>query len=476
MIPLIQKNDKPRYLQVYDFYKDAILNQRLGVNEKLPSYRWLAKELRIANNTIIQAYDQLIAEGYVRNEERRGLFVNKIEIKNWQLHSMSPAASLSKPEKKKKKKIPFSASVHLVDQRNFPVKQWRKCTNWALDNISFQYEEYESDEPLKEQLLKYLYRHRGVKAAPAQILIGSGASSLMFWLAFVLRKQCSKMLMEDPGYNRVRSLFQEFDYTIKSIAVCEDGIDVNSLSKEKADLLYLTPSHQYPTGAAIPVSHRLQILDWAKRNSAFVIEDDFDCEFRYKTKLMPSLQALDSSGNVIYVGTFSSAFMPSLRVAYMILPTKLSTHILPFKHLTNTVPYFTRKALALFMEHGYWESHLRKMGKVYRLKYEACVNVLKKLPPNKITFNDTPSGLNIFLKLNSNLVETEIVRRAAEQGVLVTPASQFYHSKKHKAKQPEILFEFGSIPTDEIENVLKKLFKVWFAKKKVIPAQWSGRR
>jgi GntR family transcriptional regulator/MocR family aminotransferase len=286
----------------------------------------------------------------------------------------------------------------------------------------------------------------------------------MFWLAFVLRKQYPKMLMEDPGYARVRNLFQEFDYSIKSIAVRENGIDVDALNKEKADLLYLTPSHQYPTGPAIPVSHRLQILDWAKRNKAFVIEDDFDCEFRYKSKLMPSLQALDSSGNVIYVGTFSSALMPSLRVAYMILPTTLSTQALPFKHLTNTVSYFTRKSLALFMENGYWESHLRKMSKVYRLKYEACVDALKKLPQNKISFNDTPSGLNIFLKLNSPLSETEIVRRAAEQDILVTPAGQFYHSKKRSHKHPEILFEFGSIPTDEIEKVFMKLNKVWFKK------------
>lgn len=461
MIPVIIRNGKPRYLQVYEFYKDAILNQRLVADQKLPSYRWLAKELGVANNTIIQAYDQLISEGYVRNSQRRGLFVNKIEIKDWQLHNMAMPEPASKTEKKKKK-IPFSASVHLVDQGNFPIKQWRKCSNWALDNISFQYQEYESDEPLKEHLLQYLYKHRGVKAGPAQLFIGSGVSSLMFWLAFVLRKQCSKILIEDPGYARVRDLFQEFNYTVKPIAVHEDGADVRALNKEKADLLYLTPSHQYPTGAAIPVSHRLQILVWAKRNKAFVIEDDFDCEFRYKSKLMPSLQALDSSGNVIYVGTFSSALMPSLRVAYLVLPTTLSTQVLPFKHLTNTVPYFTRKALALFMEHGYWESHLRKMSKVYRLKYEACVNALKKFPENKITFNDTPSGLNIFLKLNSRLTETEIVRRAAEQEIPVTPASQFYYSKKRSSKQPEILFEFGSIPANEIEKVFMKLYKVWF--------------
>lgn len=461
MIPTIHRNDRPRYLQVYDFYKDAILNQRLVPDEKLPSYRWLAKQLGLANNTIIQAYEQLVAEGYVRNEQRRGLYVNKIEIKEWQLHNLAAPPS-PRHEVKKKKKVKFSASVHLVDQRNFPLKQWRKCSNWALDNISFQYQEYEHDEPLKKQLLQYLYKYRGVKASPEQLIIGSGASSCMFWLAFILRNSCSKLLIEDPGYPRVREVFNEFRYTIKSVPVRKEGIDIRLLKKEKADLLYLTPSHQYPTGAAMPVSHRLQVLDWAKRNKAYVIEDDFDCEFRYKTKLMPSLQALDGSGNVIYVGTFSSVLMPSLRVAYMILPVTLSPATLPFKYLMNTVSYFTRKTLSLFMENGFWESHLRKMSKVYRLKYEACVTALGQLPSNRITFNNTPSGLNIYLKIHSKTSEADLVSRAAEQDILVTPASQFYHLKENLPKHTEILFEFGSIPTEEIEKVITKLYRTWF--------------
>jgi GntR family transcriptional regulator / MocR family aminotransferase len=460
MIPVIHGRNKPRYLQVYDFYREAIINQRLTPGDKLPSYRWLAKQLGLANNTIIQAYDQLVSEGYVRNEQRRGLYVNPIAIKDWQVHHMRAP----RPEIKevKKKKLAFSASVHLVDQRDFPVKHWRKCSNWALDNISFQYQEYESEEPLKEQLLQYLYKYRGVKASQAQIVIGSGASSLMFWLAFVLHQHHPRMLFENPGYTRVRNLFSEFGYKIKSIPVKEDGIDVGVLRKEKADLLYLTPSHQYPTGAAIPVSRRLEILDWAKRNDAFVIEDDFDCEFRYKTKLMPSLQALDGSNNVIYVGTFSSALMPSLRVAYLLLPHALLQQVSAFKYLTNTVPYFTRKTLSLFMENGYWESHLRKMNKIYRLKYEACIYALKALPPKKIKFNNTPSGLNIFLKLHTTVSEAEIVRRAAAQDILVTPASQFYNQKESKQKHVEILFEFGSIPAGEIAAVITKLYKAWF--------------
>lgn len=212
----------------------------------------------------------------------------------------------------------------------------------------------------------------------------------------------------------------------------------------------------------MPVNHRLQVLDWAKSNSAFIIEDDFDCEYRYKSKLMPSLQALDASGNVIYVGTFSSALMPSLRVAYIVLPPSLVGTAMPFRYLTNTVPYVMRKTLALFMEEGYWEGHLRRMNKIYRLKYEACILALRKLPQDKLQFNNNPSGLNIFLTLQTVDSESEVVRRAAGQGILVTPASNFYFDRLKRKKYPQILFEFGSLPASEIEGIINKLYKAWF--------------
>lgn len=460
MIPLVQEGSEPRYQQIYKFYKDAILSRQLASGSKLPSYRWLAKQVGVSNNTVLQAYDQLVAEGYLRNEARKGLYVNKIEIKKWQLPTHNiPANKPARPSRK----IPFSASQHLVDQKNFPIKQWRKCSNLALDNISYQYEEHEGEDSLKEQLLKYLYKYRGVAAQADQLIIGSGSNALLFWLAFVLRNRYSKVLFEDPGYTRVRNLFAEFGYAVKSIPVGAVGIDVQLLKKQRADLLFLTPSHQYPTGVALPVSHRLQVLDWAKRTNAFIIEDDFDSEFRYKTKLMPSLQALDASGNVIYVGTFSNALMPSLRVAYMILPRTLLEHVKPFQYLANTVPSVTRKTLSIFMENGYWESHLRKMNKIYRLKYEVCIQALRKLPTKTLHFNNNSSGLNIFLKVYSTNTESELVALAAERGILVTPASQFYQHVKKRSKYREILFEFGSIPETEIGNIIAKMYAAWFS-------------
>lgn len=461
MIPIIHQTDKPLYEQIYEFYKNAILLKRLKHKQRLPSYRLLAKELGIGNNTVLKAYEQLILEGYVKNINRKGLYVIKIDTTEWHLPILQ-RQSYQKKIESKKIKTDFDTALHLVDERNFPIKQWRKCSNWALDHISFQYQEHEAEDSLKDQLVKYLFNYRGVHTTPERLIIGSGTSVLVFWLAFILKKTCSKIVVEDPGYPRIRGAFSEFGYRVKPVRVNTDGIDLHKLAQEKADLIYVTPSHQYPTGVATPVSHRIEILNWAKKNNAYVIEDDFDCEFRYKTKLMPSLQGLDQGDRVIYIGTFSSALMPSLRVAYLALPKNFSVPYDAYSYLTNTVPFFTRKTLAYFMEQGFWERHLKKMQNLYKKKYDTCVYALKKIPKNCIQFNNNPSGLNILLRINTKLKEAELITRARHSGILVTATSEFYYEKANRPGEPEILFEFGSLPQDKIEKVLEKLYKAWF--------------
>ncbi|HEY9048527.1 MAG TPA: PLP-dependent aminotransferase family protein [Ohtaekwangia sp.] len=462
MIPTIHHTDKLLYEQIYDFYKEAILQKRLKHDTRLPSYRVLAKELGIGNNTVLKAYEQLLLEGYITNIPRKGLYVTRIDHKDWQLQPVKRGAAHSANTSGKKAKSRFNTATHLVDEHHFPIRQWRKCSNWALDRISFQYEEYEADDPLKEQLVHYLYQYRGVQATTDRLLVGSGANAIFFWLAFILRNTCSKVVMEDPCYPRPRILFEEFGYNVKPVRVKEDGIDLTQLLTEKADLLYLTPSHQYPTGAAIPVSNRIQILNWAKKNQAYIIEDDFDCEFRYKTRLMPSLQGLDRDNRVIYIGTFSNALMPSLRVAYVVLPENFSVPYTAYRYLTNTVPYLTRQTLALFMEHGFWERHLKKMRLLYKKKYDTCVSALRKLPKTRIHANHTPSGLNILLRIDTRLSEREVIQRAQLTGITVTPVTNFYSNQQNRPRHPEVLLEFGSLPLEEISGVMHKLYHAWF--------------
>jgi GntR family transcriptional regulator/MocR family aminotransferase len=176
---------------------------------------------------------------------------------------------------------------------------------------------------------------------------------------------------------------------------------------------------------------------------------------------MPSLQSLDRFNRVIYVGSFSNSIMPSLRVAYLVLPERFVVPYQAFSHL-NAVPYITRKTLAYFMEEGYWVRHLKKMRKVYEEKYNASIDALRQLPKDHIHFTDSSSGLNILLRMNTKLSEQSLIKRAFDEGIVITPASVFYQKKGNRPRQPEVLFEFGNLPTNKIESVVKKLFTAWF--------------
>ena len=461
MIPVINRNDeRPLYEQIYEFYKDAILGNRLKHGRRLPSHRVLAKELRIGNNTVIRAYEQLVLEGYVKNEKRLGFFIAEIE-RRLPFRKSDVTTSMAPNIARQKRRKEFAPSHYMVDEDNFPMKQWRKCSNRALDSMSFQYEEHADNDGLKEQLIKYLFDYRGVRAAKERLIIGSGATSLLFWLAFVLKRKYSRIAVEDPGYIRVASIFSELTFKVVPVPIERDGIAVKKLMQSKAEIVHLTPSHQYPTGAIMPVNKRVQILNWAARNNVYIIEDDFDCEFRHKATLMPSLQALDQRDRVIYLGSFSNSLMPSLRVGYLVLPPGFQVPYQSFAFLTNTVPYLIRRTLALFMEEGFLERHLKKMRLLYQRKHNLCMDALSRLPKKLIEIHPSPSGLSILLSIRSHLSEAELIKRAFDSGIIVAGAQQFYHDKKIQGSRPQVLLEFGGIPESKIEVVIQKLFSAW---------------
>jgi GntR family transcriptional regulator/MocR family aminotransferase len=298
-------------------------------------------------------------------------------------------------------------------------------------------------------------------ATPERIVIGAGMNTLFCLLALMLKASHKRVLFEEPGYPRARNILKLHDYRVKPIAVNKDGVDLTKLRKEKADLLYLTPSHQYPTGSIIPIANRLQILKWAKENDAYIIEDDFDCEFRHKAKLIPSLQGIDKYDRVIYFGTFSTTIMPSLRIAYMVLPNKFPVNLNDFEFLINTVPFTSQQTLSYFLEKGFWESHLRKMRRIYREKYYLTIQMLKNIFGNTISFNQSHAGLNILLQVKTSLSEKELLNRAEKQGIILTPASPFYYDPANLPLYPEILFEFGGLTIQQIPKVIEELYKSW---------------
>lgn len=363
----------PMYHQVYQYIRAQILSGKLEKGTKLPSIRQLANQLEVSRNTAQVAYEQLQSEGYIRSEEKKVFFVEAIisdETLNFEpirkQHHETNQASM--------KTIDFK--IGTVDQENFPLKKWRMITNKIIkDSSMFSYGEKQGDIKLRKALADYLFQSRGVTTSADQIIIGSSTQHLLLLLSLMLKQDYHYLAVEDPGYNVARELFVLQSFIIDPIPVKERGIQVDFLFKSPSRLLYVSPTYHFPYGVTIPVNERLRLIEWAKKVEGYIIEDDYDSEFRYIHQPIPSLQSLDSNDRVVYLGTFSKALLPSIRVSYMVLPRRLINEykkILPL--LEQTSSSIHQRTLATFMNEGYWYSHLRKMKALYKRK----MNLLNK--------------------------------------------------------------------------------------------------
>lgn len=372
-ININRTSKNPMYHQVYQYIRAQILSGKLEKGTKLPSIRQLANQLEVSRNTAQVAYEQLQSEGYIRSEEKKGFFVEAIisdETLNFEpirkQHHETNQASM--------KTIDFK--IGTVDQENFPLKKWRMITNKIIkDSSMFSYGEKQGDIKLRKALADYLFQSRGVTTFADQIIIGSSTQHLLLLLSLMLKQDYHYLAVEDPGYNVARELFVLQSFIIDPIPVKERGIQVDFLLKSPSRLLYVSPTHHFPYGVTIPVNERLRLIEWAKKVEGYIIEDDYDSEFRYIHQPIPSLQSLDSNDRVVYLGTFSKALLPSIRVSYMVLPSRLINEykkILPL--LEQTSSSIHQRTLATFMNEGYWYSHLRKMKALYKRK----MNLLNK--------------------------------------------------------------------------------------------------
>lgn len=316
-----RKSKNPMYQQVYQYIRTQILSGKLEQGKKLPSIRQLATQLEVSRNTTQVAYEQLQSEGYIRSENKKGFFVEAIisdETLNFEpireLHHETNHTTM--------KTIDFK--IGTVDQKNFPLKKWRMITNKIIkDSSMFSYGEKQGDIKLRKALADYLFQSRGVNTSAEQIIIGSSTQHLLLLLSLILKQEYHYLAVEDPGYSMARELFFLQSFIIDSIPVKERGIQVDLLLKSPSRLLYVTPTHHFPYGVTIPVNERLKLIEWAKKMEGYIIEDDYDSEFRYIHQPIPSLQSLDSNDRVVYLGTFSKALLPSIRVSYMVLPKRL---------------------------------------------------------------------------------------------------------------------------------------------------------
>lgn len=450
------KDDSPKYKQIYEQFKLFIERGDILADEQLPPIRQLADSLQVSRNTTLMAYDQLVAEGYIRGEGRKGYFVNELE----------PLLSQEEliPHNKKQREsvtptlIDFRAGA--VDQRHFPLKIWRRIANQVLTlQESFQYGESFGEVCLREQIATYLLQSRGVKTDANAIIIGSSTQQMLINLGHILKDDFPSITVEDPGYDGARAAFQFHRFTIETLPVYETGADFSQLEQMKSQLIYVTPSHHSPYGVSMSIQQRQTLIHWASKMHGYIIEDDYDSEFRYTQQPFPALASIDSA-RVIYLGNFSKSFLPGIRLIYMVLPQPLlNRYKNQFLHFESTTSLPSQLTMAKFMEEGEWNRHIKRMRLVYKRKMQHLVSVLKEQFNQNISIIGEQSGLFVLVKVHLNRSEEWLIEQASSHGVQVYPTSLYFI--KNNTDKPIIKLGFGNLSFDEIQLGVELLKKAW---------------
>lgn len=449
---------RPLYQQLYSFFKREILAGRLKAGTKLPSKRALSKHVNVSQTTVEHAYEQLTAEGYLISRPRKGWYAAEVEGR---FHGTAPP-----PPPETAANDEASPSRHIIDfhhghadLRNFPISAWKKTFANAVDDFSlFQSGPAAGDIALRSMISSYLRESRGVVSTPEQVIIGAGTTILLQLLCRLFGEGAA-VGFENPGFHRSKTFLKTGGLRVIPISVDNRGMSVEELRQHDLKGAYVTPSHQFPLGMIMPVGRRLELLDWAALNGAYIIEDDYDGEFRYAGQPIPSLQVLDQNSRVIYMGTFSKSLIPSLRVSYMVLPAPLLKDGLRLASLyKQTVSRHVQHAVAQFMKSGDWQRHLNRMRTLYRKKRKALLETVQRELGESVLIKGENAGLHIILEANGAVSEETLISKAFEEGVKVYPVSASY---EEPPKSASVLLGFGGLSEEDIETGIKKLKKAW---------------
>lgn len=461
MIDLQGGAKAPLYEKIYEYIKNEIVDGKISKGEKLPSTRLLAEQLSVSRSTIEMAYNQLLAEGYIVSEACRGHFACDIrELYQLEQKEM-PMQRKAAAKAEEKSYIDFSP--YAIDTKHFPYNIWRKLhRNVLLDDKEelLLAGDGQGDIGLRSAIAGYLHQARGVNCSPSQIIIGAGNEYLEILLTQLLGEG-KKVLMDDPTYLQAYRTFSNMGYEVKTAAIGEKGMTIEQVQKENPDIIYIMPSHQFPLGIVMPLKERLELLQWASEEEGrYLIEDDHDSEYRYRGKPIPSLQSIDHSERVIYLGTFSKSIAPSLRISYMVLPEHLiDVYQKRCGFYSTTVPKIEQEVLKEFIQEGHFGRHLNKMRALYKTKHDFLVSELKKRSWVAKVKGDH-AGLHVLVQVKTKLSEEALCELAKEAGVKVTGILEHYIQKEKTEKYPTLLIGYGKLNEDEIKSGLRILDKI----------------
>ena len=430
-ISLETGSDRPLYEQIYNHIKTEILDGGLPFQERLPSTRKLAQYLQVSRSTVDMAYEQLLSEGYIESAPCRGYFVSELD---GIYKSVAKETEEARPAEVKREHYRFDFSPNGVDLDSFPHNAWRKLSRVVLQDDEkelFMLGEPAGELELRSTIAAHLHQSRGVNCLPEQVVVGAGTDYLLMLLQAVFGGKRS-IAMENPTYKKAYQVLENLGNSMQVIDMDRSGMNVKKLEASGAEIAYVMPSHQYPLGTVMPIKRRLELLKWANGSKErYIIEDDYDSEFRYKGKPIPALQGYDSHGKVIYIGTFSKSIAPAIRVSYLVLPERL---LRCYKErgtvFSSTVSRVDQRIVAGFLKEGYYERHLNKMRAVYKNRHDVLLEGLKEIPGIEISGEN--AGVHLLVRVQNGRTEGEACTLAKKAGIQVYGLSGYYVREKEE--------------------------------------------
>ena len=459
-IMLEPQSREPLYLQIYTFIRREAEAGRIRQGEKLPSARALALQLGVSRSTVDLAYAQLVAEGYLEARPSRGYFISSLEELN---RTGAPIWESFAPPKPKAP-LPYDFALGGIAPDGFPYNIWRKLSREVLagdDGNLFQLGEPQGDWGLREAIASYLYHGRGVSCSPQQILVGAGNDYLLMLLSVIFSRDI-RIAMENPTYISAYQTFRNLRFAVEPVSMDSQGMRVEELEESGAQVAYVMPSHQFPMGTVMPIGRRMQLLAWAgSREERYLIEDDYDSEFRYKGRPVPALLGADRAGKVIYLGTFSRSVAPAIRISYMVLPQRLLERYrkLP-KVFSATVSRADQRIMELFLRGGYYQRHLNRMRTCYKTKHDLLLAGLKQIPAVERIWGEH-AGTHLAVSLSGCSSEEERIRQAREQGVQVYGLSDYLVGQGQGNHSPTILLGYAALEEAKLAEAVARLAKAW---------------
>lgn len=425
---LEERDGLPLYEALYREIRRDILSGALGAGERLPSKRRLAEHLHISVMTVEAAYEQLTAEGYLYTLPRQGFFVSRVE----QVPPAPEAAAAAVPlEAAPVWKLDLKSNR--VDTSRFPVSTWARLTRQVLSEnreALLQPVPRQGLLSLRQALADDLRDYKGMAVSPEQIVLGAGAEYLYLLLAQLLggaSGQETVFAVEDPGYPKIRQVYQACGVSCRPVPLDGQGMDLSALEASGAAAAHLSPSHHYPTGLVTPIGRRQELLHWAQQRDGVIIEDDYDSEFRFSGRPIPTLQSIDHRERVIYMNTFSQTLSPSLRMGFMVLPPRLlERYRRNLGFYACTVPALEQHVLERFLRGGHYEQHLSRMRKEYRLRRTQVLEAFRASPfAGRITIFEQGAGLHFLLRLETDRTDEALRQRAQARGVRLGFLSEY---------------------------------------------------